>query len=122
MGLAVDLLLEFYECVLPHVCEANSESSTDSSAYWRRLIPDDGRISWTDSSWRVLAKVRASGANYAAFCENVDGDRISFLSYLASDTPGEVIYACKDVCLVTTGDGVAWLKPNRPLNIGEILK
>lgn len=92
------------------------------STYLPRRRPEDGRIDWTKPGRNILNLVRSGTADYPAFATTSDGQPVSFTGYLASSTPGEVLYASSDGCLIATADGqTLWLKPSRPLSKGEKL-
>src|SRR4030042_6231487 len=118
--MAADMLGEL--CTLlqkPAIPEAPPALPT--GPYWPRRRPEDGRLSWQDRGATILDQVRAGTDPYPAYAFLADGTKVAFTKYLASDTPGEVLYISPEGCLIATGDGVIWLVPDRPLARGDIL-
>ena len=90
--------------------------------YWRRRRPEDGRVSWQADAAHIVDLVRAGSADYPAYAHLPDGTKVAFTGYLAGGTPGEVLWASPEGCLIAAADGVVWLKCDQPLKVGDILE
>ena len=97
-------------------------AASTEGPYWRRRRPEDGRVSWQADAAHIVDLVRAGSADYPAYAHLPDGTRVAFTGYLAGGTPGEVLWASPEGCLIAAADGVVWLKCDQPLKVGDILE
>jgi methionyl-tRNA formyltransferase len=120
-GMAASMLVELCDDLRRGALHKPGYYCLESSSYWTRRKPVDGKICWSMSSAKILDLVRAGGHDYPAFSSLPDGTEVSFLNYLASETNGEILYSSSEGCLIATIDGVVWLVPDRILEKGVIL-
>jgi methionyl-tRNA formyltransferase len=90
--------------------------------YWRRRRPEDGKVTWQANAADIVNRIRAGSDSYPAYAHLPDGTRTAFTDCLAGDTPGEVLWASPEGCLIAAADGVVWVKCDKPLKPGDILK
>jgi methionyl-tRNA formyltransferase len=121
-AMAADMLVELCDRLQGGEISAPLPSASTVGPYWRRRRPEDGQISWQDSTAHIVNLVRAGSPDYPAFAYLADGTRVSFTGYLAGDTPGEVLWASPSGCLIAAADGLVWLTCDTPLKPGDILK
>lgn len=119
--IAADMLVEFINDLLRGYIPASTSCQGTQGPYWRRRTPEDNRISWTDSAIEVLDAVRSTASHYPPYAFQKNGTKVIFVNYLASDVPGQVLFSSDEGCLIATTDGVIWLVPDRPLQVGDIL-
>jgi methionyl-tRNA formyltransferase len=120
--MSADMLVELCQCLQQGDIQALPASASSEGPYWRRRRPEDGRVSWQANAARIVNLVRAGNGNYPAYAHLPDGTRVAFTGYLAGGTPGEVLWASPEGCLIAAGDGVVWLKCDQPLKVGDILE
>jgi methionyl-tRNA formyltransferase len=115
-------LVDFCQRLQDEESPAVLTSESSDGPYWRWRRPQDSRVSWQASAAHIVNLVRAGSRDYPAYAHLPDGTKVSFTGYLAGDTPGEVLWASPEGCLITAADGVVWVKCDHPLKAGDILK
>lgn len=120
--MAADMLVELCQRLQAGEVPAPLATASPEGPYWRRRRPEDGRVSWQANAAHIVDLVRAGSADYPAYAHLPDGTRVAFTGYLAGGTPGEVLLASPEGCLIAAADGVVWLKCDQPLKIGDILE
>ncbi|MBL7662829.1 hypothetical protein JNK13_08780 [bacterium] len=84
--------------------------------------PEDGNISWSDSTRKIFSKIRALLPPYpGAYCLRNNGQKVTFKNYYIHKQPGQVILKHQNYHLISSRDGVILVEADCDLAIGENL-
>ena len=87
-----------------------------------RRYPRNGKIKWSNNTRDIFNLVRALKSPAPnAFGQTKSGVKIEFQSSFINKIPGQVLGKFKKFYIVSTGDGVIFLKSSKKLKIGEVL-